>query len=255
MKAIKLTAIVSMAVFTALLVALVAAHGYSFQLPASSLRLLALEYIRLTLNPVSKLFTASAPEAVTAIVWDFRGLDTLFETTVFYLAIIGCLALMRGLKLEFKGGEGLSVIAKAATRVTIPGIIAVAASLALHGQLTPGGGFQAGSTAAVVFVLLIVVFSLSAMGRLQKTSSRLILIRCLGLVGVAVVALAVTAITLGSGYVFQNQPKPGAPVGYPGYVLGVPSGGSLIFFNVFECMAVMAGFALVFILLACAERR
>ncbi|NJE46602.1 sodium:proton antiporter, partial [Thermococcus sp. GR7] len=34
-------------------------------------------------------YSARSPEVVTSILWDYRGIDTLFETAVFFLAIIG----------------------------------------------------------------------------------------------------------------------------------------------------------------------
>jgi formate hydrogenlyase subunit 6/NADH:ubiquinone oxidoreductase subunit I len=37
-----------------------------------------------------------SPKAVTAIVWDFRGLDTYFETSVLFIAIAGLIALFGG---------------------------------------------------------------------------------------------------------------------------------------------------------------
>ncbi len=250
MTRLHLAAVLLLAVFTFLLAYLVTMGGISYELPPARVRELAVKLLEYSYKPGEEMYTVYSPEAVTAVVWDYRGLDTLFETAVFYLAVVGCLALARGIALRSGGGVGLSLVVKTATRVVAPAILVVAGSLALHGQLTPGGGFQAGATAAVAVVLLIAAFSLAVLGDPSKSSTRLILVRCLGLIGVGLTALGVFLVSLGSGFVFQNQPKPGAPIGYPRELLGVPTGGSLLFFNVFECMAVMAGFSLVFLLLA-----
>ncbi|WP_366939836.1 hydrogen gas-evolving membrane-bound hydrogenase subunit E, partial [Thermococcus sp.] len=39
--------------------------------------------------------TSHSPEVVTAIVWNYRGFDTLFETFVFFLAIMGAFSVLR----------------------------------------------------------------------------------------------------------------------------------------------------------------
>jgi len=64
-------------------------------IPQTDLRRLAEFYANNTLNLNDKYLWAASPEAVTAIVWDYRGFDTLFETSVFFLAIIACVAALR----------------------------------------------------------------------------------------------------------------------------------------------------------------
>src|SRR5512136_2629149 len=61
-------------------------------IPQTDLRKLAEFYANNTLNINDKYLWSASPEAVTAIVWDYRGFDTLFETSVFFLAIIACVA-------------------------------------------------------------------------------------------------------------------------------------------------------------------
>ena len=61
-------------------------------IPQIDLRNLASFYLQNTENISNKYVWAASPEAVTAIVWDYRGFDTLFETSVFFLAIIACIA-------------------------------------------------------------------------------------------------------------------------------------------------------------------
>ncbi|MEM3848584.1 MAG: Na(+)/H(+) antiporter subunit B [Zestosphaera sp.] len=240
------------------------ALGYYFPLPG--VRMLASWYLYTTLNPRFPEFSAMSPEAVTAIVWDYRGLDTLFETAVFFLAIVGALALMRGISLKSVvenntatvevEGNGLSPIVKTASRPLTPLIIAVSASIALHGHLTPGGGFQGGSAAAVAPLLLLVIFSVYFLVKRGISEKPMLVLRTVGLLGIYVTAfLAVIAgLVLGvNAYVFQNQPKFDAPVGVPAYVFNTLLSGTLFLFNLFEYLAVAGGFTLVFILLSIPE--
>ncbi|NJE47961.1 sodium:proton antiporter, partial [Thermococcus sp. GR7] len=107
-----------------------------------------------------------SPEVVTSILWDYRGIDTLFETAVFFLAIIGSLTVFRltkeqekEVKTEPTQVEPLPLPIRTVTKVIVAMILAVSASIALHGHLTPGGGFQGGSALAVAPLLIIAAYS------------------------------------------------------------------------------------------------
>jgi len=239
------------------------ALGY-YPLPLPNVRMLAYWYLNTTLNPNYPLFTAMSPEAVTAIVWDYRGLDTLFETAVFFLAIVGALALARGVPLRkasdsVSNGDnsrGLSLICKTATKLLIPLIIAVSASIALHGHLTPGGGFQGGSAAAIAPLLVLVIFSVFFLLDRGVSEKSMLTMRTAGLVGIYLTALAAVLIGMLTGlnaYVFQNQPKLNAPVGIPALFFNALISGTLFFFNVSEYLAVASGFTLALILLSIPE--
>ncbi len=250
------------ALFTILFVlalSLLLVYAYQYFIPTISVRGLAEYYLVHAYNPWNKLSTVMSPEAVTSIVWDFRGLDTVFETAVFYLAIIGSIALARGVfKYSKPRGElGLSLIVKTVTRITAVMIIAVAASIALHGHLTPGGGFQGGATAAVAPVLILFIFSQYYLLERGISKNLLLHIRSLGLTGIGLVAIIAYLIGASIGvhaYVLQNQPKPGTGIGLPAYINGQLISGSLWFFNISEFFAVMAGFTIVFLLITIPER-
>jgi len=255
---------VTLVVFIVLL-AYATAIGALGPLPPPHLRRLAVCVLNTTYNLalLRAGFSADAPEGVTAVVWDYRGLDTVFETVVLYGAIIGTLALYRQvLKSEERRapsrdpGRGLSTIVKISTAVIVIAIGAVGAATGLHGQLTPGGGFQAGSILAVIPVVLLVVFSRNFLVRSGVRYAKMVLLRNAGLIGIGLTALgiAIAAAVMGvRGFILQNQPHDGSPIGYPKWVLDVPSGGSLLFFNVFEMLAVVAGFTIVFLVLSLHE--
>ncbi|MEM4848322.1 MAG: MnhB domain-containing protein [Ignisphaera sp.] len=234
--------------------------GISFFLPPLTVRSLAQIYLETTFN-INFNISPLVPEAVTAIVWDYRGLDTLFETSVMFLAIVGALMVFRGLSEEllihqrFSEG-GLSIIVKTVTRLVIVMIIAVGASLALHGHLTPGGGFQGGATIAIAPMIMITTFSVHFLAK-RLAIKKAVLIRSIGLAMIAITAYIVLIIALTEGgyaYIFQNQAKIGSPYSIPSYVGGTTVlGGTLLLFNLAETLAVAFGFMVLFILITIPE--
>lgn len=220
-------------------------------------RALARMLLALAYNPGLRELTAMSPEAVTAIVWDFRGVDTLYETVVFYMAIIAALAIYRGApKVGGGGGIGLSLIAKVVTKLLIPMNIAVAVSIAVHGHLTPGGGFQAGAALAVVSVLLAVVFSASSFSKVGVDVSKAVALRSAGLVAIAVVVftpLIYSSVTGAQAYLMQSYVKVDSGFAFPVEVFGQLISGTLIWLNVAEFLAVSFGFFIIFMLLSLRE--
>jgi len=249
--------------FTSVLILAIVALAYATSsgglgvLPPESLRPLAITYLRTVYNPENPKFTAMAPEAVTAILWDYRGLDTLFETVVFYGAIIAVLTLYRETYRErdILPLKGLSIVVKRATAVTSLAILSVAVATALHGHLTPGGGFQAGAIAAVAPLVMLIVFSKRFLSD-RLSHVQLLTMRNLGLLGLGLTAIALAIVGFAIGekaFIFQNQAKEMSKLSFPQRILGVPAGGTLLFFNIFEALAVAAGFTLVFMVLLSSE--
>ena len=133
----------------------------------------------------------SVPNIVTAVLADYRGYDTMFETAVVFAAGIACIFLLRAVKrgtprsrlyrhiptgvtirIE-KGGqvpEGsedferidsvwvpYDVIIKNGCRLVIPFIQLFALYVIAHGHHSPGGGFQGG----VIFGAAIILYALA----------------------------------------------------------------------------------------------
>ncbi len=215
------------------------------------LRPIAVKYLNNTYNPHTELWAAS-PEAVTAIVWDYRGLDTFFETSVLFGGVIGVLMLFREITRgsdPYLRGLGLSFIAKRSTSIITIFILIIGIATILHGQLTPGGGFQGGAIAAVAPVLLLVVFSKKVLEGLKYRD--VIALRSLGLIGISITASAIGILAVmcgGQGYIFQNQAKPSSQLSMPSQILDVPMGGTLWFLNIFEGFAVIFAFIIAFII-------
>ncbi|MEM2005510.1 MAG: MnhB domain-containing protein [Zestosphaera sp.] len=240
-----------------LLIAYVVVAGGLGPLAPQVLRELGGNYLRHAYNPWNISLSSLSLEVVTAIVWDYRGLDTYFETSVLFISIVGVTMLFRGYR-EVRGlsKAGLSEIVKTTTRILVPLIMISGISVALHGHLTPGGGFQGGSFIAVLLVLLTVVFSVEYLLSMGITSSKLLVLRTVGLLGVFTTSIGLLVVGLFLGipaYIFQNMGRDNAPISMPSWLIDRPLGGTLFFFNLFESMAVAAGLALAFLVLALRE--
>ncbi len=251
----------SAVVLVTALLALAASYGQALGPLFGEVRELAKFFLLTAYNPTLRRVTVWSPQVVTSVIWDYRGLDTLFETAVFYMAIIGSVAIYRGIKEVIKPppglrGEGLSRIVKTVTKVLIPVNIAVASSIALHGHLTPGGGFQAGALMAVAPIVIIVVFSRYMPTSKGLTKDVALTLRSVGLIGLALVALVPVIyrlLTMQPAFVMQNQPKFWSDFSFPPYLGPFLISGSLIWYNVFEYLAVAFGFTIVFLLLSIDE--
>jgi multicomponent Na+:H+ antiporter subunit B len=130
----------------------------------------------------------SVPNVVTAVLADYRGFDTLFETTVIFAAGVACFFLLRafgkerpatglyrhlltGVTVRIKGSAGLpddmeeferidtlwtpyDPIVKVMCQRLIPFIQLFALYVIAHGHHSPGGGFQGGVILGASLILL-----------------------------------------------------------------------------------------------------
>ena len=145
----------------------------------------------------------SVPNLVTAVLADYRGYDTMFETIVIFAAGIGCIFLLRNFRKEEtetrlyrhiptgitlrieKGGkfpETSAVferidsvwvphdfIVKTTCRLIVPFIQIFALYVIAHGHHSPGGGFQGGVILGAAMILYAVAFNLrSAIRRMSE---------------------------------------------------------------------------------------
>jgi multicomponent Na+:H+ antiporter subunit B len=96
-----------------------------------------------------------ATDVVTALNFDLRAFDTLGEEFILFASVTGVALLLRQLREEDEDlgrSEGLEdhrfAGASPALRLTglvlIPLLISLGVYVVVHGQLTPGGGFQGG---------------------------------------------------------------------------------------------------------------
>jgi multicomponent Na+:H+ antiporter subunit B len=97
------------------------------------------------------VYERHATDTVNAINYDYRGFDTLGEEFMLFTAVLGVMMLLRRQsgtpttragKLSDRG-----VLSNAVRAVVTPALVVTIVFgfyIGLHGQLTPGGGFQAG---------------------------------------------------------------------------------------------------------------
>ena len=95
-----------------------------------------------------------ATDLITALNFDIRGFDTLGEEFILFASVLGVVLILRQMRGEeerptqHEGDDhtfsGASEALRALSLVLIPMILAIGVYIVVHGQLTPGGGFQGG---------------------------------------------------------------------------------------------------------------
>ncbi len=134
-----------------------------------------------------------AQNIVAAIVVTYRGLDTLGEVTVLFLAaaIIG-LVLSNVRAPRSVAGAGVlpsGELLNTGSRLLVPLIALFGAYVFVNGHLTPGGGFQGGAVLASGVLLMLLAdpdrrFSHGVISRTEGSSGLLYVL--IGLIGAAV---------------------------------------------------------------------
>jgi len=186
--------------------------------------------------------------AVAAVVFDYRGFDTMGEEFIFLATVMGVSLLLRKPgRTTDEQAEGEQVIRKAANQpvdsndaartsglVFVGLLVVLGAYVALHGHLSPGGGFQGGAIVAGGWLLIYLVGGSEMFHRL---SSVVILDRVEAL-GVAAFILCGLVGWLLDGRFLGNW----MPLGQAGR-LG--SAGTIFALNVLVGITVGAGFILL----------
>lgn len=107
------------------------------------------------------------PNIVTSVLASYRGYDTLGEVLVIFSAGLGVMLLL-GSGVRNRGSQtrepGLSeyIVLRVVAKLMMPLILLFALYVQLHGEYSPGGGFQAGVIFAAAIVLYALIFGLSA---------------------------------------------------------------------------------------------
>lgn len=145
----------------------------------------------------------SVPNVVTSVLADYRGYDTMFETTVIFAAGMSCFMLLRvfgktrddslylrhlltGVTLRVKGKRSAGttleefeimdslwtpydIILRTLCRFLIPFIQLFALYVIAHGHHSPGGGFQGGVILGASLILLAISQDMrTALDRIQE---------------------------------------------------------------------------------------
>jgi multicomponent Na+:H+ antiporter subunit B len=151
----------------------------------------------------------SVPNVVTAVLADYRGYDTMFETTVIFCAGVACFMLLRilkklpedryyrhistGVTIHIKDGGKIpekskeferidtmwtpfDLVIKTVCRFLIPFIQLFALYVIAHGHHSPGGGFQGGVILGASIILLAISHNLRT--ATKKMNEKLVGLLC-----------------------------------------------------------------------------
>jgi multicomponent Na+:H+ antiporter subunit B len=163
-----------------------------------------------------------ATDIVTALNFDLRAFDTLGEEFILFASVTGVALLLRHLRdeddwveqgrgLEDHAFAGASDALRVMSLVLIPLLVALGAYLALHGQLTPGGGFQAGIVLAAGPLAILLAGRYLALKRIAPEWA----LEALDSLGAAAYALIGLGGLIFAGVYFKNY----LPLGTSGQLL------------------------------------
>ena len=143
-------------------------------------------------SPVSSHFIqrtgvdTEVPNMVTAVLADYRGFDTMFETVVVFIAGMAVLAILKSSgrrkgKREHEVEAEPDLIVTNTVRLIVPVIQIFAFYVLAHGHVSPGGGFQGGVVMGASFILVALAWDLEvALARFS--AEKCILVAALGIV-------------------------------------------------------------------------
>ncbi|HEX2109436.1 MAG TPA: hydrogen gas-evolving membrane-bound hydrogenase subunit E [Rubrobacteraceae bacterium] len=162
---------------------------------------------------------AHAKDVVTAILADFRGLDTLGEITVVAIVLLGVATLLNRGRLAasdtaIRGSEATGVMTRTVAKLLFLPTLLVAAAILVKGYAQTGDGFSAGVVASLGVLLQYLAFG-------RHKAEKLPLIRFAGkiaFIGLLVTLLVATAPVFLDDPVLTHYPSPGEDVVYLGTV-------------------------------------
>jgi multicomponent Na+:H+ antiporter subunit B len=148
----------------------------------------------------------SVPNIVTSVLADYRGFDTMFETTVILAAGLAVLIILRRYRKKDLDEEEdaakydvsyQDTITQTVCRLMVPFMQLFALYVIAHGHHSPGGGFQGGVILGASFILLGISYDLKTILSRMREKSNIILAN----IGVLIYAgIGFLALLLGANY-------------------------------------------------------
>ena len=178
-----------------------------------------------------------ATNTVTAIVFDYRGLDTMGEEFILFAAVTGVALLLREPRQRVPSPKDdvRSDAVRAIGICLVPAVLTLGLWIVAHGAITPGGGFQGGVILAASFLLLWLAGSLRAYSRVTPTP---LVDVTEGTGAGGYVVFGVVALLLGEPFLDNLLPY--------GIAGKLSSGGSIPVLNWATALAVTGAFLLLF---------
>jgi multicomponent Na+:H+ antiporter subunit B len=194
-------------------------------------------------GPYGFVLNAAAPDerhvtnVVAAVVFDYRGFDTLGEELILFASVMGVALLLRDVRdVAARRGDAIRNDAVKLVGIGFAAILMLTGLYVVaHGYLTPGGGFQGGVVVASAFVLVYLAGEYRAYRRLAPTIG-VDFLEGSGAGGYALIGIV--SLLLGSAYLHNF-----GPLGTSGTLA---AGGSIPFLNVASALEVAAAFVLLF---------
>lgn len=183
---------------------------------------------------------------VAAVVFDYRGFDTLCEQFIIFGAVIGVAMLLRDVRGQ-PGGQpldrtvirtrpiGRSEAVTAAARLSLGITIVLGVYMLLHAHLTPGGGMQGG---VILGSALLLVYLGESYGQWRRLTPPALLDAGKALAAVAYALIGAGSLLVGGAYLENMLPL--------GTVGRLDSGGTIPWLNLATGIGVAGGFALIF---------
>ncbi len=138
---------------------------------------------------------SKVPNMVTAVLADYRGYDTMFETVVIFAAGMAIFAILRVVKGGRNPGTGIhhrldkdssgngdhyDIIVGTTCKLLIPVIQLFSLYVIAHGHYSPGGGFQGGVILGASFILYAMATNLKA-SLARFSEQRFMSLACIGI--------------------------------------------------------------------------
>jgi multicomponent Na+:H+ antiporter subunit B len=185
-----------------------------------------------------------ATDAITAVSFDFRGVDTLFEEFVLFASVTGISVLLRPLANEIRGlpedeAPDRRIPAPSPTVglfgvLLSPTLVLFGVETVTHGQISPGGGFQGGVVLASALFVIYLVTDYRTVERYQPGA---LIEGAEGVGAGGYVLVGVVGLLAGAAYLTNV-----VPLGHPGNVV---SAGTIPILNAVVGVEVAGGFVLL----------